>query len=441
MDSQRSHELMIFCDGGFGNRLNALASGLALAHHFNLNFCIYWPTNNWCQASFHDIFENDYPVSTLSIKDLKGSLNNSVMMLHDQIASDSLGVIFNSAYKYSSLEDFENLELNDPCTIFYYPALMPEWIPFPFIENELKSLVYINSIKNIVKEFIEKNFTNGFHGIHLRRTDLNVGLSDHEVMNLVRRYPQEQFFVCSDDPMAEELASAHPNVYARSKSSHVSKKFKDQDWFSKSLDDDGRMYYGNISRGKESVVEGVIDLLILAHSEIVGYSGSTFQRISKLIGDISPVIKIEKPKQLDYVSPNEVLRRLNNRMISANELISLCNKMGIQGDMQEAISILQKATAAFDGPAFCSLLHTLGVFFLNQNLPKVANIYLTEAINHDASNSSTWLYIAYAKFLMNHHQDASDAFNRANLCEPGSRSSQDSQLFEFLSKAALPNNN
>ena len=60
-----------------------------------------------------------------------------------------------------------------------------------------------------MQSFISNTLVRPFHGLHLRRTDLRVGLSDAEVLALVQRHPKEVFFVCSDDPQAEALACAH----------------------------------------------------------------------------------------------------------------------------------------------------------------------------------------------------------------------------------------
>ena len=79
-------DILIFCDGGLGNRINALASGLAIARYFGLTYCVHWPINNWCAAPFQKIFANRLNVSTESISQLKGRLDDAVMLLHDEIA-------------------------------------------------------------------------------------------------------------------------------------------------------------------------------------------------------------------------------------------------------------------------------------------------------------------------------------------------------------------
>lgn len=427
-------KFLIFCDGGIGNRINALLSGLAIAHHFNLEYCIHWPVNNWCAASFEDIFETTENTSTVSLKNLKGKLDDAFMLLHDHIASDALGVNFSSAYAYEDFKDFEEKVIQTGKVIFYYPALMPEWIPLELIHEQLRKLKFTNHIQIEVENFIKNALQRPFYGLHLRRTDLNVGLNDHEVLSLVSQHPEATFFVCSDDPNAEALASANPNVHRRIKSHAVEKKSNDAHWLAQSLDDDGRLYYGNIKRGREAVIEGTIDLLILAHSEIVGYSGSTFQRIAKMIGEICPLISINKPIHINYASPKEVRSLLKRKLLQANELINLCNIIGKQGDMEEAIFILQIACSEFDGPEYLEIIHTLGVFLLNQNQPKIAEIFLTEVTTHDKDRYSSWLHLSYASFLRGDLEKSKLMLRKSNDLQSIINDSNDIYLLNFLSQ-------
>ena len=156
MKTNSSHQLYIFCDGGIGNRLNALLSGLAIARHFNLNHVVHWPVNNWCEAEYQDIFENKENISTLSLKNLAGQMNECKMLLHDEMASKSLGVEFSSAYAFESLDDFHQQVIQHPQAIFYYPALIPQWVPSDAIANALRSLNFTPQIRGEVVQFIEQ---------------------------------------------------------------------------------------------------------------------------------------------------------------------------------------------------------------------------------------------------------------------------------------------
>jgi len=287
-----STRIHIFCDGGIGNRINALISGLALADRFAMHSTVYWPINSWCGAAFEDIFQNSLDIRTEALDALAGKFGHAKIMLHDEIGAQFLKVPFASAYDYQSLEDFEHRGLPTSGDLFFYPAVIPQWIPEDLIHASLRRMQFSGHITQSVSAFMNQTMKRPFHGLHLRRTDLRVGLTDPEVMALVQRYPQEVFFVCSDDPCAEALASAHPHVHARAKAHHVEKKETESDWISLSKDQEGRLSYGNIQRSREAMIEGTIDLLVLAHSQIVGFSGSTFQRMAKLIGDVAPLVPI-----------------------------------------------------------------------------------------------------------------------------------------------------
>jgi hypothetical protein len=263
-------KIIIYCDGGLGNRLNALLSGMAIVHYFGIDYVIHWPTNQWCAAAYSDILSQEAHVSTASLISLKGTLGDYAMLLHDSIASDALGVPFASAYDYTSLDDLHEKLLKSGQHLFFYPALVPQWIPEALIHAEMRNLSFTPHITSEVENFIRSTLKKPFHGLHLRRTDLNIGLTDLEVFKIAQGNPDCSFFVCSDDPQAERLASGHPNVFSRTKTSYVQKKQGDDSWLALSKDEDGRTYHGNIQRNKESVIDGAIDMLILAHLASIG---------------------------------------------------------------------------------------------------------------------------------------------------------------------------
>jgi len=432
MDNNSNPNIHIFCDGGIGNRINALISGLALANHFTLKSTIYWPINSWCAASFEDIFQNLLYVKTDAINELAGKFDHAKIMLHDEIGAQFLNVPFSSAYDYRSLEDFNIRTFSSNCDIFFYPAIIPEWIPEALIHTALSELRFTQTITQPVSSFIKSKLDKPFHGLHLRRTDLRVGLSDLEVMNLVQSYPDETFYVCSDDPQAELLASSHPNVHARTKDHHVQKRKVDSDWISVSTDKEGRQSYGNIERSREAMIDGAIDLLILAHSQIVGYSGSTFQRMARLIGDVCPLLPMDRPVALPFVSNKEIKRQLEARVLPLNALLEICNKVGVSGRVDQAIELLQEATKFFTGQELCTLLHTLAVFHLNQGQAQIAKSHLLYVLSKESLRSSSWLHLAYADLLLDDIAQASRSMHSFAACSQGSDASADQALIDYL---------
>ena len=420
-------EIFIFCDGGIGNRINALASGLALATHFDLEVKVYWPINTWCGAPFQDIFQNALEVRTDSLNSLAGKYVNAKMMLHDEMGAQFLQVPFESAYAYQSLEDFAARGLSASEDIFFYPAVIPEWIPAQLINDALRSLQISAHIADAVRHFISTTFNRPFHGLHLRRTDLRVGLTDSEVLTLVQRYPNEVFFVCSDDPQAEALAAAHPHVHARPKAHHVEKQTHDSDWISLSKDQEGRVSYGNIQRSREAMIEGTIDLLILAHSEIVGFSGSTFQRMARLLGDVAPLVPISRPARLPYFSFVEMTQQIERQLIEPMLLTQVCQTMAQNGDNTQALELMRLAFERMSDPQRAEIAHNLGVMLLNQNLPRQAALYLAAGLATQPQMYSGWLHLAYSQIMYGEEIAARESFQQLYKYEsPSTTAAEDS---------------
>jgi len=151
-------------------------------------------------------------------------------------------------------------------------------------------------------------------------------------------------------------------------------------------DDDGRLYRGNIDRNAESVLEAVIDMLILAHSSIVGYGGSTFQNMARLIGECAPIVPLAKPQNtIDYLCISTA-----TRMVRAGTLpLGNCVTHGISlynaGRRHDAIA-LQKAAieqGSVQGVRdvnFFVLHYNLGAHLMNEGLALEASFYLEHAL-------------------------------------------------------------
>jgi tetratricopeptide (TPR) repeat protein len=395
--------ISIFCDGGFGNRLNTLISGLAVANIFDLKPVVFWPRNNWCQAAFGQIFSATLDVSESSLTDLAGTLDNSVALLHDTLGSDTLKVAFQSAYAYDSLADFEQKVVAGGKPIFYYPALIPPWLPMEQVVTALRSCTYRDAIRDIVVQFVGHTIGKPFYGLHLRRTDLNVGCSDEEVQDIVRQHASDAFFVCSDDPIAEALAAAHPNVYRRDKTAYVGKRNDQGDWMALTADDDGRLYHSNIDRNADSVVDAVIDMLILAHSSIVGFSGSTFQNMARLYGIHAPLVSIERPPvEMAFVAQSNYERMVQSGALSLADCVGHFSTLYNEGRKAAAIALEKKAIESGlakgqrDSNMFV-LHYNLAAHLINEQRCYEASLYLEKALGLIPDHAQTMQLLALAR--------------------------------------------
>lgn len=427
-------KIHIFCDGGIGNRINALISGLALAERFAMHSIVYWPINNWCGAAFKDIFDNTLDIRTEALDALAGKFGHARIMMHDEIGAQFLKVPFASAYDYQSLEDFELRGLPTSGDLFFYPAVIPQWIPDALIHASLQRVQFSAHIRQSVSAFINQTMKRPFHGLHLRRTDLRVGLTDPEVMALAQRYPQEVFFVCSDDPYAETLASAHPHVYARPKVHHVQKKETESDWISLSKDQEGRLSYGNIQRSREAMIEGTIDLLVLAHSQIVGFSGSTFQRMAKLIGDVAPLVPITRPNALPFFSFAEMTQQIERQLIEPGVLLQVCQTMMQNGEAGQGLELMRMGFERMTDAQRPDIGHNLGVMLLNQNQPRQASLYFIAVLQLQTMRYSSWLHLAYAETLLGQDHQAKRALQQALAYRPANLVASDANLDKALTQ-------
>jgi FkbM family methyltransferase len=371
--------IIIYCDGGLGNRLNALLSGLAISRHFGLARTIHWPVNSNCGAAIEDLIETSDTCHKDSLSSLHNKVNGFRMLLHDKIASERLGSDFSSAYSYDSLADFEVKVIATGKPIFYYPALIPGWIPPELIAQEVKFLRFNKLIELEAAKFITETLSRPYHGLHLRRTDLNIGFSDLEVHRIVSAHRDQLFFVCSDDPLAERIAAAHPNVEARQKISYVTKNDVNSDWLNPRIDEDGRVM-GNLERGRESVINAAIDLLILGNSRILGHSGSTFQSIARLMGDHYGLVDLNRPPALHLFSPNEISRNVKAKKITATQLLQIAETWASELREPTALRIIQSALDYFDGNDRLQFLYGLAQLAIKDNQLFMSSLYLRELI-------------------------------------------------------------
>ena len=398
-----TNRLQIFCDGGFGNRLNTLLSGLAIANLFGLRATVFWPRNNWCQAAFDDIFSNKFDISEQSLSDLAGTLDNAIVLLHDQLGADTLRVPFHSAYAYASTDDFSAQALATGKDIFYYPALIPPWLPMDLVAGAIQTCHYQAPIREAATIFVGKTIGQPFHGLHLRRTDLNAGFTDSEVQDIVRQHPKEAFFVCSDDPLAEALAAAHAHVYHREKRAYVDKRNVQGEWTTLTADDDGRLYHSNIDRNAESVVDAVIDMLILAHSTIVGFSGSTFQNMARLYGTHAPMVALAKPTlKISYLSLSTAYRMIQAGAMSLGEALSHAATLYGSGRKADAIQLEKTAieygrTQGISDVNLFVLHYNLAAHLINEGFPYEASLYLEKALDIIPNHAESKVLLATAR--------------------------------------------
>lgn len=277
--------LVIYCDGGFGNRFNALVSGLVMARLLQFEPLVVWPVNNWCGAAFGDLFEDRPPVVERELVSFMPERGRYQYL----IVEDRLGLAeaWVSPLTLDGLPALQAELARTPHDVFYYTALIPPCLPAAEIAGQVRALHIRRDILARAEGFLRTHRlgrrTGDFVGVQIRKTDFgSAGANDAQLFDLVRQAPQQRFFVCSDDKDVEQRFAALPNVVVFDKRAHVAKRV-DGGWNALNTDHSGRAYAFNVERSGASVEDALVDLLILSRAQIVKTSNSTFLNTALLL--------------------------------------------------------------------------------------------------------------------------------------------------------------
>jgi hypothetical protein len=275
--------LHVYCDGGFGNRLNGLVAGLLLAKAAGMHPIIVWPCNNWCGARFFDVFDRN----KLSVLE-----RELVSYVPDQakfqffMTEDHLGMGVSNFSPLGAASVAETLEYlkSDSRDVFFHSPLIPSYFAAADVDEVLHSLSFSGEIRRRAKEFMESSGLGDlFYGLQIRKTDFGShGANDDALFELVRNSVTKKFFVCSDNKDVEFRFKGLPNVRVYEKSAYV-EKLVPGEWTALAADHSGRVYPCNVNRNAQSVIDAVVDLIVLSYSEIIKTSGSTFLNAAILL--------------------------------------------------------------------------------------------------------------------------------------------------------------
>lgn len=273
--------LCIFCDGGLGNRLSTLISGLIIADTLKRTPIIYWPANTWCGVDFFDIFNTQHAVSNLNINETFHEHKDGYCLIHENQTNLNL-----PKQLYPDRQNIDALKnCNDP-QVLYYNNAIPDFINEEDCVKILKTLIIKNHIIEEVQEFCTKHDINkNVFGIHLRKTDYG-NLIDESFFEDKIKNSLDRFFVCSDDQNTELRYKKYYNVITRQKQNYVDKLNILAGWNDSIIDMEGRQFRFNVNRTRAAVIDGFIDMLVLAKTTIIVDSISSFLKLSKIYSKI-----------------------------------------------------------------------------------------------------------------------------------------------------------
>lgn len=273
--------ISILCDGGIGNRMNSLIAGLILAKNLNKNPIIYWPLNNWCECPFDDLFDTDLEVSQENINEVFcKNLNSYFMVISNPTVYQSIKYL---EFSNNSIEFLKTCNEN-----FVY---MNNKLPDMFLKADCYKILSNLSIKKEIldkanKFILENNINNQVVAVHIRLTDNTKQVNVDQVFDQISQNKQIRYFVCSDDQDTEIKFSQLPNVVIHNKNNFV-EKLVDGSWNETITDKEGRTFNFNVNRPKDSIIEALIDVLILSKCNLSNKQAkSTFYQLAKLYSGV-----------------------------------------------------------------------------------------------------------------------------------------------------------
>jgi hypothetical protein len=264
----------IYCDGGLGNRLLMMFSGLHFAKQANKEFIIHWPSNNWCGCNFNDLFDNKYNVTNFNLKFLDTNILpvDCALLIHEvQIPFRSKRIQINSLATYEGMITSFITEKD----ILYYGNSLHNSLKPDVVSNVVKELKINEDILKRVSQFkLEDTY-----GVHIRGTDFPEAplITIPQMEQEIAEHPERKFFICSDQKDIEmSFLSKFGNTFIMEKKSYVEPLDKNQGWHGRITDDLNRSFNFNVSRSKNSVIEAFCDMLLLSKTKLYKTSNSSF---------------------------------------------------------------------------------------------------------------------------------------------------------------------
>jgi tetratricopeptide (TPR) repeat protein len=192
-------------------------------------------------------------------------------------------------------------------------------------------------------------------------------------------------------------------VHHREKRAYVGKRNVQDGWTTVTADDDGRLYHSNINRNAESVIDAVVDMLILAHSSIVGFSGSTFQNMARMYGTHAPMTPVAKPAlEISYLSLNTAFRMIQNGVMSLGDALSHAAALYSSGRKTDAIQLEKTAieygrTKGISDVNLFVLHYNVAAHLVNEGFPYEASLYLENALDIIPNHAESKALLATAR--------------------------------------------
>lgn len=279
--------LIIYCDGGLGNRLNSLYGGLAVAQKLQLNYVVAWPKNRWCNASLSDLFDHNLNVVDDTLPEISQKYNSAMLVSHDNQLLENLNWLNPKSY-LTSKHFFSDIKKksNESYFIIYHNSLIPHYIFDEAISVGTRKIRFKEKTKELGEYFLrEKKLNKGFIALHIRGTDYGLPIFYINLLHSLTRLLRKKTLLCSDDELIINKFSQLSNVFFRNNISLPSKIIESEHYTATTVDEYGRKFEYNINRDNQSVIDSITDLYLLSKGIKPYTSRSTFLAHAYIFGN------------------------------------------------------------------------------------------------------------------------------------------------------------
>lgn len=258
-------KLIIHCNGGLGNRLGGLIGGLIVADTIGSDPVVIWNPNYSCMANLSDLY--DYKFSCQA----DGTAGKLPVLTHRRWDGYEC-----YPHKLKSLDKLRGRDA------IYANDSLPVWCRQIDAVDMLRSItIRPDIIKGVTAFCSQHQIDRDTIGLHFRRTDAPKAHYEEWCLREIDANPDRQFFLCSDEQSCEDEYARMHNIVTRPKDHYVDKRI-DGPWRDDTQSPDLKY---NVLRGRESVIEAFIDMLVLSRTSIMD-SRASFCYWAKLYGEI-----------------------------------------------------------------------------------------------------------------------------------------------------------
>ncbi len=272
--------LVIYCDGGLGNRLNSLRGGLNLAREIGSPFVILWPINRMCEASLEDMFDTHLKTLNIGLDQVLAKYNIQVAITHEGSSFSGLPIIDPRNYfrLTTLLRDLKRHPILNGGKILYYNSQHPPYIWSEVKSNSQNLFLFKQDTVVAAEEFLNEYCLKEtrYLALHLRGTDYGFPSIYFSFWRALINLIPCKTVLCTDDMALVNKFSGLKNIYWKKSEALPQKLDGLGSWDQSTIDEYGREFNYNLFRNAASIKNALIELYLLSRGVRIYTSRSTF---------------------------------------------------------------------------------------------------------------------------------------------------------------------